>query len=339
MATTTALQLVNRFLRKYRLPTVSDFSSEEALAALDVLNEAREEVLDSRAWKFDEREAVLSTIPYYATAATTVTFTNGSTAAVTGTDNTSAATLSGTHTLRCIPTNSTDRAQTAHACSGVQITLGIFNLALTSAYSGTTGQYTTSTFVAEYQWPAHTNGDSYVKRLLSMYHQEDPLRLVEVDKNFRFDSLVTRLHDTIGDDPDTVYVGRQIRSTDSVSSSPTTTLRDGCIIWPVPTSSAHLDYTYLYRHAPLSAITDTLENVPENVLNCIVELAYGFSLNTMFGNDPAKADRVIAAATTRVSRLHNADRKMVHKKKPLRSLDEKTREHQFGRRIPTDLIS
>jgi len=330
--------MVNRFLRKYRLDTVSVLTSPEALAALDCINDAKEEALDSRTWTFDEREDALATLPYYASASTTLAATNGANIAG-GADATSGATLDGSHTLRVVISSSSDRANTAHACSGVQIIGGAISFYLTHAWDGTTAtSQTANAFAAEYQFPSHTNGDSQVRQLLSMTHQERPLRLIEIDKNFHFDRLVTRLHDSIGSDPEVVYYGRPIYSTDSSVSTPTRALRSGCIIWPIPTSSARLDYTYRYRHTRLEATTDTLEGVPENVVNAIVELAYGFSLNTKFGNDPKLADRVIAAATTRVQRLHDADRRTPHRPKPVPSLDNVGGNHQTGRRISNDLI-
>jgi hypothetical protein len=173
-----------------------------------------------------------------------------------------------------------------------------------------------------------------------MTHQERPLRLVEIDKNFRFDFLVSRLHDSLGDDPATVYVGKPVYSTDTTAVGYSTTLRDGYIIWPVPTASERLDVTYRYQHATLSAVTDTLENVPDRVINCIVELAFGFSLNTKFGNDPQMAAAVIGAAQVRIDRLMKADRKMPYKSKPVRSLDDRSRGHHYtGRRISNDLIT
>lgn len=339
MSTTTALQMVNRFMRKYRLDTVADFSSPQALAALDCLNDAKEETLDSRMWGFDERDGAIATLPYYATAATALPFVNGANLATLGNDQTGGATLYGNHSLRCIPTTSTDRAQTSHVCSAVQITIGIFNLYLTNAYDGTSGSYSVDAFAAEYQFPAHDNGDSKVKQLLSMTHQERPLRLEEVDKNFRFDSAVTRLHDSIGSDPEVVYFGRPVQNTGNATAGvPVTTLRDGFMVWPVPTLSTRLDYTYRYRHAQLEDIADTLENVPDAVVSAIVELAYGFSLNTMFGNDPTKADRVIKAAITRIERLHDADKKTPHKSKPVHSMDSLGR-GRSGRQLPSGLIT
>jgi hypothetical protein len=324
--------MVNRFLRKHRMNEVGDFTSEEASAALDCINDAKEEVLDTRMWKFDQREGVLTTF-LTRTAVDTGTFTNGN-AVVIGT-TTLDATIDGTHTLRAVPTGSSDRAQTAHQVNYAGAIAGVLSLGLDANFSGTTGSYATTLFAAEYQWPAHSNGDTQVRHLLSMTHQERPLRLVEIDKNFRFDSLVTRLHDSLGDDPEVVYYSRPTISTASIAGTPNT--RPGCIIWPVPITQERLDYTYIYAHAPLTAVTDTLVEVPERVLNAIVELAYGFSLNTQFGNDPMKADRVITAANIRIGRLYDAERPMPYKAKPLRSLDNMTRDTRhnwYGRRIP-----
>jgi len=339
VSTTTALQMVNRFMRKYRLDVVADFSSPEALAALDCINDAKEEVLDSRSWQFDEREETLSTMAVR-TGVDTLTFTNGSSTASGPT--TDATTFHGDYSVRCVPSGSDDRSQTASRANGVTIAFGTLSVGLDDEYSGATtaADVAVDCFAAEYQFPSHDNGDSKVKQLLSMTHQERPLRLVEIDKNFRFDFLVSRLHDSLGDDPATVYVGKPVYDTSSDATNPTNTLRDGFIIWPVPTASERLDITYRHQHETLDAVGDTLENVPDRVINCIVELAFGFSLNTKFGNDPEMAQRVIGAALIRIDRLHRADRKMPYKAKPVRSLDDRSRgRHYTGRRISNDLIT
>jgi len=329
--------MVNRLLREYRLDTVTDFSSPQALAALDRINDAKEEALDSRSWTFDQREGVIDTFAIRSGVDTAMSFTKGSTSTVGST--TLNSTIGGAYTVRCVPTNSTDRSQTSHRVEGAIAAGGIVSFLLADAFSGTTGSYSVDAFSAEYQFPSHTNGDSYVKRLLSMTHQERPLRLEEVGRNFRFDMLITRVQDTLGSDPEIVYFGRPVWNTHTTTSSGSTYLRDGFMIWPVPTSSERLDYTYLYRHAPLSAITDTLANVPDSVINAIVELAYGFSLNTKMGNDPSMADRVIKAAITRIERLHAADRRTPYRSKPVRSLDDIGRDTSTGRRISSDLIT
>jgi hypothetical protein len=311
---------------------VADFTSEEALAALDCINDAKEEVLDTRSWKFDERETALGTF-LTRTGVDTVSLINASDNVIGAT--TLDATISGTHTLRMLPTGTADRAETSHRVTSATAIGGLISMTLETGFSGAGGSSAVTLFAAEYQWPAHANGDSQVRQLLSMTHQERPLRLVEIDKNFRFDSLVTRLHDSLGDDPEVVYWGRNVYSTAVYGSTPT--LRPGFLIWPVPTASERLDYTYRYAHAPLAATTDTLDEVPDKVINAICELAYGFSLNTQFGNDPQKADRVIASSITRINRLHNSNRPMPYKAKPLRSLDNMTRDTRhnwYGRRIP-----
>ena len=334
MSTTTSLQMVNRFMRKYRLDTVADFSSPQALAALDCLNDAKEEILDSRSWSFDQRESAISTIAVR-TGVDTGTFTNGS-LGVAGTTTENIA-LVGDYALRVIPTDSSDRANTAHRVSTMFAGGGVLALALSEVYSGATVASDMDMFVAEYQFPSHANGDTQVKQLLSMTNQERPVRLVEIDKNFHFDRLITRLHDSIGSDPDVVYYGRPVSNTVAVGG--TNNVRDGFIVFPVPTSSARLDYTYQYAYPTLALVTDTLSHVPEKVINCIVELAFGFSLNTKFGNDPNMADRVIKAALIRAERLHRSDRKMPNRSKPVRSMDNVGGTHTSGRRISNDLIA
>jgi hypothetical protein len=124
--------MVNRFMRKYRLDTVSDFSSPEALAALDCINDAKEEVLDSRSWQFDEREGVLNTVPVQ--PVTTVVLSNGSD--VVAGNYASELIYGGTHTVRIVPTGSDDRSQTAHRLDTVVPLALSFVGFLSESYSG-----------------------------------------------------------------------------------------------------------------------------------------------------------------------------------------------------------
>jgi hypothetical protein len=327
--------MVNRFLRKYRLDTVTAFTSPEALAALDFINEAKEEILDTHRWSFDEREGVINTIAFYEDAGTTGGWNNGSPVVVSATAVTD--TFVGDYTLRAVPTDSTDRGQTAHRVESVTIAGPIISYTLAESFSGADVASNSDLFASEYQFPYHSNNDTQVRALLSMTHQERPLRLEEVDKNFRFDSLIGRYHDSIGSDPEVVYYGKPVY--DTVAFGGTPVLRPGFMVWPIPSASERLDYTYRYAHPPLEAVTDTMAEVPETVIRLISDLAYGFSLNTKFGNDPGMASKVIPMALTRIERLKDSDKKTPFRRKPVRSLDNLSGAHQHGRRISNDLIT
>jgi len=318
------------------MDTVSGFTVPEALTALDFINDAKEETLDSRHWSFDEREGVLDTFAVRNGVDDPVYVAYGLTPFI-GTTSYN-ATIGGPYTIRAVPTDSPDRSRTAHRVEGVATIPGVISGLLAEAYSGTTGNYAWDLFAAEYQFPSHSNGDSKVKRLLSMTHHERPLRLKEMDKNFTFDSLITRLHESLGRDPEFAYFGRPVWNTHTASITGNTQLRDGVIIWPVPMSSERLNYTYLYAHPLLDTVDDTLVQVPDRVINAMVELAYGFSLASHVGNDVERSQRVMASALTRIDRLHAADRKMPYKSKPVPSLDSigNRNNPSLGREIPDD---
>lgn len=307
MSTTTALQLVNRFLRKHRRPDVADFSSPEATHALDFINDAKEEVLDPLIWNFDRREADLYTLPVVTLTSGLVT--NGNTGVV-GTISDSTFTPNGAFSARIIVTSDATYPDTAFRAEASLNVAALNTTVMEEAWLGTTNASTATAtlFWPEYQFPKLSNGDSVVRELLSMRHQEEEIRLESVYKDRWLDGRVVRPHDDISADfPHYCYL-TDVKDTSSDLVTPSNTWAPGFGLWPVPEGRVALTYTYVQRRAPLSATTDTMDGVPEEVLNTITQIAFGRSMQSMFGNDPALGDRILIGAFTRRDALHKAQK-------------------------------
>lgn len=304
MSTTTALQLVNRFLGgKHRRPDVADFSSSEAKHALNFLNAAKEEVIDGRVWNFDRREAEVCTLPVVTLSSALVT--NGATG-VTGTISDTTFTPNGNFSARVIVTSDSSYGDTAFRAKASANIASTNTTVMEQPWLGTTsiGGATATVFWPEYRFPTLSNGDSAVRDLLSMRHQEEEIRVEAVAKDRWFDGRIVQPHEDLSADFPWYCYLTDVQDTSSDVSTPTNTWAAGFGLWPVPANRVALTYTYIQRRVPLSAVADTMDGVPEEVLNTIVEVAFGRSMQSMFGNDPALGDRVLVGAFARLENIH-----------------------------------
>ena len=246
------------------MPDVGSFSETEDLATLDAVNNAIEETLSSKRWEFDMRRAQIALRGRYTGG--TVSITSGSsTASYANTSGVDTADVYGSYVVRLLPTGSTDYANTAFRV-------------LTAVGSGTTGtlilgadvpetmsSVAATLFYAEYMLP------ETVRNVLRISHQEQSLNLEQVDPIVEFDELYPRPSIEFGT-PELISVGGLDVSTyETAGTAPEPRLR--LIVWPVPDDDYVLDYTYHYRHPVLEDTTDTLDGVPPNVVDQIVDLA------------------------------------------------------------------
>lgn len=260
----TALNLVNRVHRRRRMPDVGSFSETEDLATLDAVNNAIEETLSSKRWEFDMRRGQIALRGRYTGGTVSIT-ADDSTASYANTNGVDSADVFGDYVVRLLPTGSSAYANTAFRV-------------LTAVGSGTTGTLILGTdvpetmssvdadlFYAEYMLP------ETVRNVLRISHQEESLNLEQVDPIVEFDELYPRPSIEFGT-PELISVGGLDVSTyETGGTAPDPRLR--MIVWPVPDSDYVLDYSYHYRHPALEAIDDTLDGVPPNVVDQIVDLA------------------------------------------------------------------
>jgi len=162
--------------------------------------------------------------------------------------------------------------------------------------ASTVGVGTYRMFVAEYLLP------DTVLRVESVRHEETPLRLAEIPAHATFDEVVPRPHDVLGTTPEFVGVGGYVSPTMSGTTIPP---RLRMIVWPVTSSALLLHYSYQLRPASLVASTDRIE-VPDEMVDVIVELAYAKSNMTAVGNDAGMGRAGMVEAMSSAMRKHSA---------------------------------
>jgi hypothetical protein len=345
MPSVTALQMVNRCLRRLRKNIIGDsttFTSREGIDLLEFVNEAKDDVLETRIWDFDRRQDTLTVYPRIDfpgnedPVTTSLILINGLVGgAATGGG---APTVNEDSIVRVVATDDSAFPDTSFRLSGAS-EADPSVLVLPSVWEGGT----TSTgylFIAEYFIPkyalANETGSKY-RQILSATHQERELQLVQADRDVSFDGFVQRLHESIGTDPTTMMVGG--KGTATTPSGSGGTVGDLMVIWPVPSSIVHLDYTAVLRHPKLVIPEDTLVDVERQIEDVIVSLATAL---WMQGPGRAAQEGVLLERRTRsrIEDLWHGTRKAPLKRNVLGSLEHQVREplDNFGR-IPRNVGS
>ncbi len=132
---------------------------------------------------------------------------------------------------------------------------------------------------------------STVAQVLSVRHEEQPLRLEFVDRHYDFDRWIPRSFDVFHDRPQEVYVGGTVSDT-ATSTTASVNRGMGMMIWPPNTSDISLDFSYAYRYADLSDATDEWPGVTEEVADLVVDRAFLYCLTSNIQNDPQRAREV-----------------------------------------------
>lgn len=300
------------------MPDVGAFSETEDLATLDAVNHAIEDVLSSRRWEFDIRRGQITLRPRV-TGLTFDASADSSTVVATSTSTYETADAYGDYIVRLWPTGSSTLSNTAfRALSGTAIsTIATYSVAtpVPAALSSTAG----SIFFAEYILP------DTVRNVLRVTHQEEDLTLEQIDPVVEFDELYPQPQDRFGI-PEAVSVGGFDVPTYAGGGSGTPSLR--MIVWPIPDSAYVLDYTYHYRHAELATTTDTLDGVPPNVVDMIVEKA-AVQMKTYYEKD-YESIRLGAYTDAKVARMHSQQGGMYADRKPAGNWDGRAGVYRGG---------
>jgi hypothetical protein len=257
------------------MPDVAAFNATEDQATLDALNTAIDEVCSSRRWEFDIRRAQMTLRPRYTPGTgETLTFTASADADNALLQYTAISVFaaqarfysSGDHPYitRVLPSGSTDYANTAFrvfyaTVSGAQAAVQ-FDTTIGTAQSAVNAEL----FYSEYILP------DTVRSVIRVTHQDDPVTLEQVDATVGYDEHYPRPQIEFGT-PEVVSVGGFDRQTYATGGSAVPGLR--LMVWPVPDEAYVLDYTYHYRHPVLTETTSTLEGVPPEIVDQIVDLA------------------------------------------------------------------
>ena len=217
----TALQLVNRSLARVRENKVNDsgtFTSRRGLDMLEFVEEAKRDILETRIWEFDRRHDRLYLHPQ--TESTVISVVNDLT--TVGIVGIGTVEVTGEFETRLIVTEDSAYGNTSFPLDGATNASGTLVGTLRETWKGTTftASGTGYLFNASYLIPRHatsatntTDTKEKYRQILSVTHQERPLKLVFVGHDMELDRLVPRRHDSIGSDPRVVYVGGRVRAT------------------------------------------------------------------------------------------------------------------------------
>ena len=331
----TVLQLVNRVLRKHRHNPVADLSSDLAESVLDALNEANQTVYQERRWDFQtQHDGVIDVQPKIESLSGT-TINGGSGYSISSA--TSGTVLSGDYVRRVVFGSNAQYPETAWAVAAQGTVVGATSLGeLDSIWPGDSVSVETGvfTFVAEYILP------STVRDVLSVRHEEQPVRLVFSDKQVEFDHIFPKPHEHFSSEPQEVIVGGNWHKTQNAATFDADTAEWGLVarIHPVPDTKTVLFYDYIYRipEFTTSDAATTFRQVPDHFWNLSVDLAYAKTLQTAVGNDVQAGLLLENRALLAVRRLHGADEPAAFKRNEVRSMD--TVRDRKGDNFPPDTV-
>jgi hypothetical protein len=301
------LAMTNQVRRRLREETLTSFGTGELTVVVkDLVNEAAREVLDSHEWSFMIREDGVAYFPGLHEATDGLTLGQYDTSGIANDadllDSTFARKWTTPNRSRLVATSSTVVPDQSYAIKAIGRTphLGLFDLE--DRYFGsdiTNGPFTV--YTNEMALPAD------VKQVLSVRNEDEPVRLEEVEKYIQFDTVVPRPLDHTSSKPDVVYVGGTVKGTYSVQGYDLGLRSSGLMVWPVPSATVMLKYSYVSRPNTLSDETDELYFVPEEVEDLICWRAFEKALDSNIEDDPDRALRVRRNNEARTLRLLEAD--------------------------------
>lgn len=267
MASTTALELINKVMLFRRQPPISAYQSTnpEHVATLNAINMAKEDILSTRRWEFDLRtdgqlvtKASLSSLGLSPTP--TFTASAGATSGQIALG--SSRTIEGDFVARLVPTGDSDYSSTGFritsAISVMSSSVLSFQLSMPKAFNATEADV----IYAEYLLP------DTVREVVRVSHEQQELRLEQVGATVEYPEIVPTVYGDTGE-PRMIAVGGFDLSTYTTSGTvPAPRLR--AVVWPVPDDEYILTYSYYYAHPDLVTETDVLSGVPPAVVNDIV---------------------------------------------------------------------
>lgn len=310
----TLLTMVNGLLSKLRLsdPVTTIVLTDPMIVALvGCLNDAAEEVLQDRTWDFDVRHDGRAEYPAK-TSGTEGTFTQGSGYASIDFSYLTYANLVGPFRTHITIDNTAPRGdlQYTYLIDTAEPILGAgllrHDIVLYQRYwePSATGTLSWTTYSNEHILP------TTVRRVLSVRHEDQPLKLQFIDREIDYDRMEPRPVDTVQDTSSLVMVGGSSENTSSeyygVSPGlyPPAAATNGIVMMidVVPEYRLYLDYTYVYRHAEMASDDDTLAHVPDVVVSIIESVALQKAYESEIKPDPQLASLLAVRNNSRIVR-------------------------------------
>jgi len=304
--------MVNRLLRRHGFEDYSTFTLPETLLALDLVNQAIQDLLSSHDYPWNIRHSGVQHLFGPLSGTGTASSSSGA-VTITGFTNTTADITGGATAGDAIAyikfPVATSHSNTAMRILNVSLSGTTLTAILQSNFPGGDQSSTNWRMI----FPEYLLGDT-VAKVLSVRHQDRPLRLLEIDPWRTFDEVLPNSYEVEGD-PEVVMVGGTATATyDSVgTSTPTQGLR--MAVWPVPniqrTSPASpiqdqiLNFTFKERIAELTTTTSELV-APAEFIYDVIDRAEALSNMTQRFNDPTLSQLQMRAS------VMNAERKYVN---------------------------
>ena len=284
----TALQLVNRILRLERLGDVGTFADDRAKVTLDLLNEATREVLEEHVFDFDRRgDGVLTTSEVIrggsdtggATPKLTITALFGH-HIIFGTDSEAAdffATFLLSRISYLVPEDDSKYSNTAFRIESATYAGSdavFLNLNIDSWPGDILAESTNfRVFTPEFILP------DTVRKITSVKHEEQDLRLSQITHGTSFQQVVPRLSENFSQPGIAAVGGYDTAGYIDRGVVPDPGLR--VLIWPIEEDPMVLHYQYVYRHPELVEPTDELAGVPLHIVDNIIDLAFSKAVSTI----------------------------------------------------------
>ncbi len=304
-------------------PFIASDSLTQAL--LDLINQSMRRILEGYDWHFDHRhDGVIETIPEVTTG-TGFTITNGSRAGGCLT-YTAGSTVSGNFKLRLIGTDDSNFGDTSFGVRDASLSGTTLSFNLDNTWPGTTTALSgkVETFVAEYGLP------TTVRSVLRAWHQENDLFIEAIAPEEQFERRFPRWHETRSTQPEVMAIGGLIDPTYATNATATDSMLR-CILFPAPSSTLTIGYSYIHRHATLEAATDELSGVDEAVVDAIIRDAYAEACFTAIANDPERGIRIKQDVAAHILMLRNGLKPDPHRRNRLHAIDrKKSIGDQFG---------
>jgi len=318
----TALQLVNRVRRMHRFPDTAALTDGLSKAILDQVNSAMQTVLEERTWNWQTRtDGYIRTNQTYS-GSDLIMAAAGTTAVITANPWTSPeqSPFNDDRIAELVVTDDDDYSSTSFTCDSGDVSDSFAQVWPDQAWPGATntaGDYLI--FSHKFILP------STVRAVLSVKHQETPVRVFFAEEFLDYDKVFPRPWDYRDDSPDFVVVGgfaKSSRDRDGDLSAGENVEGMKMLVHPVPSEEYVLNYSYIYRVAELSATTDDLGIVPESIANIIGDLAYARSLQVGIGNDPTTGFAMERRVLADLSRRYAAQKADPVRRSQVPSLDD-----------------
>lgn len=345
MATrTTALSMMNRLRRLHRFEDVTAFGDELSKVLLDLLNEAKRDVLDGYRHSFDERsDLTFKTFPSVSgttaamTANTTNVFLFSYTGEWIGKASPSPERFYDATVYLNIPSDASYGNTAFRVTDGWMASATDLRINLERPWTGANGSNLGyRLFAFEYALP------DTVRSVVSVRDQDGDLRLHHAMSVWQMEGLVPNLLAGIGSAPScaivTGYRAPTSLTTDASNTGVSSSNADYSLaLYPIPDDGRAINVTYMYRHPELVDESSVLEGVPLHMVDTIVMVAHAKAKQTIekdYAAGAAMLDRIASGFARKAA----AEKPDPFRRRVARSLDSIAGQSFVGGRLPKPFV-